>query len=205
MFRRKVVPLASRFSSLLELLPLQISVTFYHLRDWALQKSNLQSMNIVRARRCTSVVYDPWYLLCWWHVDNMKSIFARVEFGGVWVRKQYLRKKIINESFLNKCVVMCWFWVFMASFDDNFLRYYQSQKFQESEYDPFVSCSVKSKCLLQLYLASVTLWVSVTTVLTYICITFVSNNVQVWNAWSCISTYTLRLHFVHIHGTSFTF
>jgi len=45
----------------------------------------------------------------------------------------------------------------MASFEDNFLRYYQSQKFQESEYDPFVSCSVKRKCLAQLYLASVTL------------------------------------------------
>jgi hypothetical protein len=45
----------------------------------------------------------------------------------------------------------------MASFEDNFLSYYQSQKFQESEYDEFVTCSVQRKCLSQLYLASVTL------------------------------------------------
>ena len=45
----------------------------------------------------------------------------------------------------------------MASFEDNFFRYYQSKKFQESENDPFVSCSIKRKCLSQLYLASVTL------------------------------------------------
>jgi hypothetical protein len=89
--------------------------------------------------------------------------------------KAIFPEKIINESFLNKHIVLCWFWVFMASFEDNFLQYYQEQKFQESEYDPFVSCSVKRKCLSQLYLASVTLWVSITTVLTYICITFLSN------------------------------
>jgi hypothetical protein len=45
----------------------------------------------------------------------------------------------------------------MASFEDNFLPYYQCQKFQESECDPFVSCSVQRKSLSQLYLASVTL------------------------------------------------
>jgi len=127
------------------------------------------------------VPMDHSYLLvsCTCYVGDMLSIFARVEFGGVWMRKQYLLKKIINESFLNKYIVLCRFWVFMASFEDNFLQYYQSQKFQESEYDPFVSCSVKRKCLSQLYLASVTLWVSITTVLTYICITFLSNIVHV--------------------------
>ena len=119
------------------------------------------------------------YLLCRWHIDNMKSIFARVEFGGGLSAKAIFAYKIITWSFLNKYVVMCWFWVFMASFEDNFLQYYQSQKFQESEYDPFASCSVKRKCLSQLYLASVTLWVSITTVLTYNCITFMSDIIHV--------------------------
>jgi hypothetical protein len=45
----------------------------------------------------------------------------------------------------------------MASFEDNFVHYYQCQKFKESEYEPFVTCSVKRKCLSQLYLASATL------------------------------------------------
>ncbi|XP_033608569.1 fidgetin-like protein 1 isoform X2 [Cryptotermes secundus] len=45
----------------------------------------------------------------------------------------------------------------MASFEDNFMHYYQCQKFQESEYNPFVTCSVKRKCLSQLHVASITL------------------------------------------------
>jgi hypothetical protein len=44
----------------------------------------------------------------------------------------------------------------MASFEDNFLQYYQHQKFQDSDYDPFVSSSVQRKCLSQLYVASLT-------------------------------------------------
>jgi hypothetical protein len=126
-----------------------------------------------------SVVRGLLYPWCWWHLYNLKSIFARVKFGGGLSRKATFVKKVINESFLNKFVVMCWFWVFMASFEDNFLEYYQSRKFQESEHDPFVSCSVKRKCLSQLYLASVTLWVSITAVLTYVCVSFVSNIVHI--------------------------
>jgi hypothetical protein len=45
----------------------------------------------------------------------------------------------------------------MASFEDNFMHYYQCQKFQESECDPFVTCSVRRKCLSQLHVASITL------------------------------------------------
>jgi hypothetical protein len=45
----------------------------------------------------------------------------------------------------------------MALFEDNFMHYYQCQKFQENERDLFVTCSVKRKCLAQLYLASLTL------------------------------------------------
>jgi hypothetical protein len=151
------------------------------------------------------VVREFLYLLGWWHFDNFRA-------RGVWrdlSRKAIFVQKIINESFLNKFVVMCCFWVVMASFEDNFLRYYQSRKFQESDDDPFVSCSVKRKCLSQLYLASVTLWVSITIVLTYICVTFVSNIVHITMLWSrmhgaFITTFPLSFPFVHIHRTSLT-
>jgi len=122
------------------------------------------------------MVFVPVMLVTYWQYEKY------FRSCGIWRGyecESSICLKINNGSFLNKYVVMCWFWVFMASFEDNFLQYYQSQKFQESEYDPFVSCSVKRKCLSQLYLASVTLWVSNTTVLTCNCITFMSNIVHV--------------------------
>lgn len=104
MFRKKVVPLASGFRSLLELLPLHISVIFYYLRDWTLQKSYLQSMNIGRTRCCTSVVYDPWCGgICTCYVGDMLTmwkVFSRAwNLAGVWVRKQFLLKKLLMKAF----------------------------------------------------------------------------------------------------------
>ena len=106
MFRRKVVPLASGFRSPLELLSLQIYVIFYHLRDWTLQKSNLQGMNIVRALCWMSVVCELWCdgicTCCVGDILTIWKVFSRAwNLTGVWVRKQYLLKKLLEAFWIS--------------------------------------------------------------------------------------------------------